>query len=155
MTERFAERSAGIWFPLVFYAVGGAYMLAFWGIFDRLSYHLVILGVVSLIVAATLYLMTRWAFWLGLFTFPLFFALFLSALLTSVNFVGWDPNIPTALFHASILAYLVFLCFSVILLIDKRNALKSVSIPYLKFPVSSIRTEAPTKARKKPRESKD
>lgn len=130
-------------------------MLAFWGIFDRLSYHLVLLGVISLVLAVALYLMTRWAFWLGLFTFPLFFVLFLNALLTSVNFVGWDPNIPTALFHASILAYLVFLCFSVILLIDKRNALKSVSIPYLKFPTSSTKAEEPSKARKKPKQSKD
>jgi hypothetical protein len=155
MAEKFAERSAGIWLPLVFYAAGGAYMLAFWGVFDRLSYHLVLLGILSIIIAVALYLMTRWAFWLGLFTFPVFFVLFLFALLASVNFVGWDPNIATAAFHASIIVYLVFLVFSLVLLIDKRNTLKSVSIPYLKFPAPAPKKEDADKTRKKSKEEKD
>ena len=125
MTEKFAEHTAGIWVPLVFYAAGGAYMLAFWGIFDRTAYHLTLLGIVSIILAVALYSLSRWAFWLGLFTFPIFFFEFLYAVMASVNFVGWNPNIPTAVFHASIIIYLVFLSLSLILLIDKRNTLKS------------------------------
>lgn len=125
MAEKFAERSAGIWLPLVFYALGGAYMLAFWGVFDRTAYHLPLLGAVSIIMAIALYSLSRWAYWLGLFTFPLFFAEFLYALIGSVNFVGWNPNVPTAAFHATMVVYLVFLTFSLILLIDKRNTLKS------------------------------
>lgn len=100
-------------------------MLAFWGVFDRTAIHLTVLGVVSIVIALALYMTSRWAFWLGLFTFPLLFVDFLFALQTSVNIVGWDPNPQTAVFHASIVIYLAFLTFSLILLIDKRNTLRS------------------------------
>jgi hypothetical protein len=125
MTETFTERTAGIWLPLVFYAVGGVYMLTFWGVFDRTAYHLTVLGILSIVVAVTLYLLSRWAFLLGLLTFPLFFVEFLFALNASINLVGWNPNLPVAVLNASIVIYLVLLVFSLILLIDKRNTLKS------------------------------
>jgi hypothetical protein len=125
LTEEFTERTAGIWLPLVFYAVGGVYMLAFWGVFDRTAYHLTALGILSLALAAGLYAMSRWAFWIGIISFPLYFVEFFYALFSSVNLMGWSPNIPTAAFHASMILYLVFLVFSLILLIDKRTTLKS------------------------------
>ncbi len=125
MAEKFTERTAGIWIPLVFYAVGGVYMLGFWGLFDRTAYHLVILGGISVAIAVALYSLSRWGYWLGLFTFPLLFADFAYALLFSVNVVGWYPDIPTAVFHASMVAYLVFLVLSLIFLIDRRNVLKN------------------------------
>ena len=125
MAEKFTERTAGIWLPLVFYAVGGAYMLAFWGLFDRTAYHLIVLGGVSIVIAVALYLLSRWAYWLGLFTFPLLLTVFALALLSSVNLIGWYPDLPSGLFHASMVAYLVFLVFAFVLLIDKRNTLKN------------------------------
>ena len=125
MAEKFTERTAGIWVPLVFYAVGGAYMLAFWGLFERAAYHLLILGGISIIIAIALYFLSRWAYWLGIFTFPLLFALFAYALTFSVNVVGWDPNIPNAALNVSMVIYLIFLTLSFLLLIDKRNTLKS------------------------------
>ncbi len=125
MAEKFTERTAGIWIPLVFYAVGGVYMLGFWGLFDRTAYHLVILGGISIAITVTLYSLSRWAYWLGLFTFPLLFADFAYALVFSVNVVGWYPDIPTAVFHASMVAYLVFLVLSLIFLIDRRSVLKN------------------------------
>jgi hypothetical protein len=125
LTENFTEHTAGIWVPLVFYAVGGAYLLAFWGMFDRTAYHLVVLGGLSIIIAVALYLLSRWAYWLGLFTFPLLLTVVALALLGSVNLVGLYPDLPTGLFHASMIVYLVFLVFAFVLLIDKRNALKS------------------------------
>ena len=125
MTQEFAERTAGIWLPTIFYAVGGAYMLAFWGIFSMTAFHLAALGAISVVIAVALYSTSRWAFWLGLFTFPLLFAEFLYALLASVNMVGWNANIPTAAFQASMIVYLLFLTLSLVLLIDKRNTLKS------------------------------
>lgn len=125
MSETFTERTAGIWLPLIFYAVGGVYMLAVWGIFDRTAFHLTALGVLSITVAVSLYLLSHWGFFLGLFTFPLFLVEFLYALIASINFVGWNPNLYTALLNASFVVYLVFLVFSFILLIDKRNTLKS------------------------------
>lgn len=125
MTEKFVERTAGIWLPLVFYVVGGVYMLAFWTLFDRTAYYLTVLGVFSIFIAVALYFLSKWAFWLGLFTFPLLFVDFVYALLSSVNVVGWYPDVPNAVFHASIVVYLVFLVFSLILLIDKRNTLKN------------------------------
>jgi hypothetical protein len=124
MTEQFNERTAGVWVPLAFYAVGGAYMLAFWGLFARSAYQLLTLGALSLVIAAALYSLSRWAFWLGLLSFPLLFVEFLYALMLSVNFVGWYPDNQTTAFHASIIMYLVFLTLSLILLIDKRNTLK-------------------------------
>jgi hypothetical protein len=57
--------------------------------------------------------------------FPLFFAEFAYATLASVNLLGWGPDVQTAAFQASLLAYLAFLCLSLILLIDKRNTLKT------------------------------
>jgi len=125
LAEKFTERTAGIWVPLVFYAVGGAYMLAFWGLFERAAYHLLILGGISIIIAIALYFLSRWAYWLGIFTYPLLFALFAYALTFSVNVVGWDPNIPNAALNASMVIYLIFLALSFLLLIDKRNTLKS------------------------------
>lgn len=125
MTEKFTERTAGIWLPLVFYAVGGVYMLAFWGVFSLSDLHLAIFGVVSIIIAVALYMLSRWGFWVGLFTFPLFLAEFVYALAASVGFVGWYPNIPTGVLHGSMIVYLVFLVFSLILLIDKRSTLKT------------------------------
>ena len=125
MTEKFGERTAGVWIPLVFYAVGGVYMLGFWGIFDRTAYHLVILGGMSLIISVALYSLSRWAYWLGLFTFPLLLADFAYALAFSVNVVGWYPDIPTTVFHGSMVAYLVFLVLSLIFVIDRRNVLKN------------------------------
>jgi hypothetical protein len=147
MTEKFMERTAGIWLPLVFYAVGAAYMFAFWGIFDRMAYHLTVLGAVSIVVALALYLLSRWAFLIGLFTFPLFFAEFVYALSASVGFAGWNPNVPTALLNASFVVYLIFLTFSLILLIDKRNTLKSDRVlDRLRGPVRSA--EKPEKTDK-------
>lgn len=125
MTEKFTERTAGIWFPLGFYAAGGVYMLAFWVLFDRAAFHLAALGFVSIIIAVALYRVSRWAFWIGLFTFPLYLAVFLLATLASVNLAGWYPDILTGVFNASLIAYLVFLCLSFIMLLDKRNTLKS------------------------------
>jgi len=125
LAEKFTERTAGIWIPLVFYAVGGAYLLAFWALFDTTAYHLILLGGVSIIIAVALYLLSRWAYWLGLFTFPLLLTVFVFALVSSVNLVGWSPDLPSGVFQASMIAYLVFLVFAFILLIDKRNTLKN------------------------------
>ncbi len=112
-------------------------MLAFWSIFDRFAFHLAVLGALSLMIAIALFSLSRWAFWVGLATFPIFFVEFVYALIASVNFVGWNPDILTALFNASLVVYLMFLVFSLLLLIDKRNTLRSVSIPFLKLPSAS------------------
>lgn len=125
MTEKFSERTLGIWIPLAFYAVGGVYMLGFWGLFDRTAYSLVILGGISIAISVALYLLSRWAYWLGLFTFPLLFAEFAYALIFSVNVVGLYPDIPTVTFHGSMITYLVFLVLSLIFLIDRRSVLKN------------------------------
>ena len=125
MTESFTERTAGIWIPTVFYAVGGIYILAFWAVFSLSAYHLLALGIASLLVAILLYSLSKWAYWIGLFTFPLLIVEFAYALLFSVNIAGWYPNVLTAAFNASMIAYLVLLCFSFLLLVDRRNALKS------------------------------
>ncbi len=119
------ERSAGIWFALIFYIVGGGYMLAFWGVLDQAAYHLAILGLFSVIVGIALYTLSRWAFWIGLFTFPIYLAEFIYGLVASVNFVGWIPDAATGIFQVSMIIYLVFLCFSFILVVDKRNMLRS------------------------------
>ncbi|HUK29155.1 MAG TPA: hypothetical protein VLV31_12090 [Candidatus Acidoferrales bacterium] len=125
MSETFAERSAGIWFPLVFYAVGGVYLLAFWALYGLMAYHLLALGVASILIAVALYALSKWAYWLGLFTFPLLLLELVVSLNFSVSFVGWYPNIPTAIFNASMIAYLAFLCISFLFLVDKRNTLKT------------------------------
>ena len=125
MSETFAERTAGIWFPLVFYAVGGVYLLAFWALYGLTAYHLLALGIVSLLIAVALYALSRWAFWLGLFTFPLLLVEVVFALNFSVSVMGWYPNIPTAIFNASMVAYVVFLCIAFLFLVDKRNTLKT------------------------------
>jgi hypothetical protein len=144
LTEKLTERTAGIWLPLVVYVVGGAYMLAFWGIFDRTAFHLIALGGISIIIAVALYATSRWAFWLGLFTFPLLLVEFSYALLSSVNLVGWNPNPQTGAFQGSVIIYLIFLSLSLILLIDRRNTLKSDRIlDILKKPAS---TEHPIKS---------
>ena len=124
MTESFAERTAGIWIPTVFYAVGGVYILAFWGIFSPSAYHLLALGVASLLIAVLLFVLSKWAYWIGLFTFPLLLVEFALALTFSVNVVGWDPNSSVALFNCTMVAYLVLLCLSFLLLVDRRNVLK-------------------------------
>jgi hypothetical protein len=145
LTEKFTERTAGIWLPMIFYIVGGVYMLAFWGIFDRSAFYLTALGAVSIVIAVALYSTSRWALWLGLFTFPLLFAEFLYALFTSLNLVGWNPNPQTAAFQASMIVYLLFLTLSLVLLIDKRNTLKSDRIlDRLKRPAAS--SESSTKS---------
>jgi len=125
LTETFTERTAGIWLPTIFYAVGGVYMLAFWAMLSASAYHLLALGAVSIVIAATLFRLSRWAYWLGLFTFPLLAAEFVYALTFSVDVVGWYPNPTVAVFNASMVVYLFFLCFSFLLLVDRRNTLKS------------------------------
>ena len=125
MAETFTERTAGIWLPMIFYAVGGVYMLAFWAMFSPSAVHLLALGAVSIVIAAALFLLSRWAYWLGLFTFPLLAAEFVYALIFSVDVVGWYPNPFVAVFNSSMVVYLFFLCFSFLLLIDRRNTLKS------------------------------
>ena len=125
MTESFTERTAGIWIPTVFYAVGGIYILAFWAVFSLSAYHLLVLGIASLVVAVLLFTLSKWAYWIGLFTFPLLLVEFVLALIFSVNVVGWDPNPSVAAFNGTMVAYLILLCFSFLLLVDRRNALKS------------------------------
>jgi hypothetical protein len=100
-------------------------MLAFWALFGRSAYPLLVLGVVSIVISVALYTLSRWAYWLGLFSFPLLLVEFIFSLNFSVSVVGWYPNIPTGVFNASMIVYLVFLCLSVLFLIDKRNTLKS------------------------------
>ena len=124
LTESFTERTAGIWIPTVFYAVGGIYILAFWAVTSLSAYHLLALGIASILVAAFLFSLSKWAYWIGLFTFPLLITEFLCALMFSVNIVGWDPNPLAAVFNASMVVYLVLLCFSFLLLLDRRNTLK-------------------------------
>jgi len=125
LTESFTERTAGIWVPMVFYAAGGIYILAFWAVFSLSAYHLLALGIASILVAAFLFSLSKWAYWVGLFTFPLLVVEFLYALMFSVNIAGWNPNPVLAAFNASMVVYLVLLCFSFVLLIDKRNTLRS------------------------------
>lgn len=60
-----------------------------------------------------------------MFSFPIFFVDVAYALLTSVNFMGWYPDLTTGLFHASIIAYLVMICLGFLLLVDRRNVLRS------------------------------
>ena len=119
------DRSAGVWVALVIYALGGAYMLGFWALFDRAAYSLALFGVISLVIAAALFMMSRWAWWMGLFTFPLYLVDVAYALFSSVNFVGWYPNVLTGALQTSMVVYLVFLCLAFLLLIDRRNVLKS------------------------------
>jgi hypothetical protein len=145
LTEEFAERTAGIWVPFAFYAVGGVYMLAFWGLFDRTAYHLLVLGGLSIVTAVALYFLSRWAYWLGIFTFPLLFVLFAYGLVFSVNVVGWYPNIPNALLNVSMILYLVFLTLSLLLLIDRRNILKNDRIlDMLRKPLAAPSAEKQT-----------
>jgi hypothetical protein len=145
LTEEFAERTAGIWVPFVFYAVGGVYMLAFWGLFNRTAYHLLVLGGLSIIIAVAVYSLSRWAYWLGIFTFPLLFALFAYALTFSVNVVGWYSTIPNTLLNVSMILYLVFLTLSFLLLIDRRNTLKNDRIlDMLRTPLAAPSAEKKT-----------
>ena len=125
MTESFTERTAGIWIPTVFYAVGGICIVAFWAVFSLSAYHLLALGVASILVAILLYSLSKWAYWIGLFTFPLLIIEFLYALMFSVNIGGWAPNVLVAVFNASMVVYLLLLCLSFLLLLDRRNTLKS------------------------------
>jgi len=125
LTESFTERTAGIWIPTVFYAVGGICIVAFWAVFSLSAYHLLALGVASILVAILLYGLSKWAYWIGLFTFPLLIIEFLYALMFSVNIGGWAPNVLVAAFNASMVVYLLLLCLSFLLLLDRRNTLKS------------------------------
>lgn len=125
MSEIANERSAGIWVALVIYALGGVYLLSFWVLFDRLAYQLAILGIISLGISAALFKLSRWGLWFGLFTFPLFLVDVAYALLTSVNFVGWYPNVQTLTFNVSMVVYLIFLCLGFLLLIDRRSLLRT------------------------------
>lgn len=125
MSDLVNERPAGVWVALVVYALDGVYMLGFWALFDRTVYLLALFGIVSVVIAGALFKMSRWAWWLGLFTFPLFFIDVAYALVASVSFVGWYPDALTAVFHGSMIVYLVFLCLAFLLLIDRRNVLRS------------------------------
>jgi len=139
-SEVSSERSAGVWVALVIYLLGGAYLLAFW-VLDQTAYYLILFGVVSLLTGFALFQVSRWAWWLGLFSFPIFFVEVAYALLSAVNFVGWYPDLTTGVFHASMIIYLVFLCFAFLLLIDRRNVLKSDHIlDSLSRPVSKSAT---------------
>ena len=136
------ERSAGVWVALVIYLLGGAYMLAFWAL-DQTAYYLVLFGIVSLLIGIALFRVSRWAWWLGLFSFPIYFVEVAYALSTSVNFVGWYPDLPTGAFHASMIVYLVFLCLGFLLLIDRRNVLRSDNIlDFLSKPLSKSASSA-------------
>jgi uncharacterized membrane protein (DUF2068 family) len=131
------ERTAGVWVALVIYVLGGVYMLAFWA-FDLTAYYLGLLGIVSLLIGVALFRVSRWAWWLGLFSFPIYLVEVAYALLTSVNFVGWYPDLATGAFNASMIVYLVFLCLGFLLLIDRRNVLRSDNIlDFLSKPLSS------------------
>ena len=144
MSEAVGERSAGIWVALVIYVLGGGYLLGFWSLLDRAAYHLAILGIVSVVIAISLLRLSRWAYWLGLFTFPLCLADVAYALLTSVNFVGWNPNTQTLAFNASMVIYLVFLCFGFLLLIDRRSVLRSDAILDILSKFSTAKASAGT-----------
>jgi hypothetical protein len=144
LSEAVGERSAGIWVALVIYVLGGGYLLGFWSLLDRAAYHLAILGIVSVVIAISLLRLSRWAYWLGLFTFPLCLVDVAYALLTSVNFVGWNPNTQTLAFNASMVIYLVFLCFGFLLLIDRRSVLRSDAILDILSKFSTAKASAGT-----------
>ena len=134
------DRSAGIWVALVIYLLGGGYMLAFWAL-DQVAYYLAVLGIVSVLIGVALFRVSRWAWWLGLFSFPILFVDVAYALLTSVNFVGWYPDLPTGAFHVSMITYLIFLCLGFLLLVDRRNVLRSDNLlDSLSKPLSSKST---------------
>jgi hypothetical protein len=110
---------------MAFYGASGIFILAFWAVYSLSAYHLLALGIASILIAVFLFSLSKWAYWIGLFTFPLLIVEFLYALNFSVNIAGWDPNPEVAVFNASMIVYLVLLCFSFLLLLDKRNTLKS------------------------------
>ena len=115
-------------------------MLAFWAL-DQVAYYLALLGIVSVLIGVALFRVSRWAWWLGLFSFPILFVDVAYALLTSVNFVGWYPDLSTGAFHASMIIYLIFLCLGFLLLIDRRNVLRSDNLlDSLSKPLSSKST---------------
>lgn len=134
------DRSAGIWVALIIYLLAGGYMITFWAL-DQVAYYLVLLGVVSVLIGVALFKTSRWAWWLGLFSFPIFVVDVSYALLSSVNLVGWSPDLPTGAFHASMIVYLIFLCLAFLLLVDRRNVLKSDNVlDLLSKPLSSKST---------------
>jgi hypothetical protein len=135
------ERSAGIWTALAVYVIGGVYMLSFWAVLGQSAYYLLLLGITSLLIAIALFRTSRWAWWLGLFSFPIFLVDVAYALLTSVSLMGWYPDLNTGLFNASMIAYLVLICFGFLLLVDRRNVLRSDRIlDLLNKPFSSKST---------------
>ena len=103
-------------------------MLAFWALFSLSAFHLLVLGIASILTALFLYTLSKWAYWIGLLTFPLLIIEFLYALIFSVNIAGWNPNPLVTVFNASVIIYLLLLCFSFLLLVDKRNMLHSDSM---------------------------
>jgi len=144
MSNNFNERSAGVWFALVFYVIGGVYMLTFWGVFDTAAYGLAALGAISVVIGVSLFMLSRWGFWIGLFTFPLYLVEFIYAAVSSVNLVGWFPDAVTGIFQSSMIIYLIFLCFSFILLLDRRNSLKNDRIlDSLSRVITASRSEKP------------
>jgi len=146
VSDKVSERSAGVWVALVVYALEGVYMLGFWAFLDRAFYLLALFGILSIAIAAALFNMSRWAWWLGLFTFPLFFIDVVYALFASVSFVGWDPDALTAVFHGSMIIYLIFLCLALLLLIDRRNVLRSDRVlDLLNKPLSTKPASEPQK----------
>ena len=119
-------------------------MLAFWGVFDTAAYGLAALGAISVVIGVSLFMLSRWGFWIGLFTFPLYLVEFIYAAVSSVNLVGWFPDAVTGIFQSSMIIYLIFLCFSFILLLDRRNSLKNDRIlDSLSRVITASRSEKP------------
>jgi hypothetical protein len=141
LSESLNERSAGIWVALVTYVISGVYMLGFWAVLSQSAYYLLVLGIISLLIAVALFRTSRWAWWLGLFSFPIFFVDVVYALLASVSFTGWNPDLTTGLFQASMIIYLVLMGLGFLLLVDRRNVLRSDRIlDLLNKPFSSKST---------------
>ena len=119
-----AGRPLGIWFSLVYFAIAGVYAFFFAVMFDVSLVPAYIIGVVSLAVAAGLFLMKRWAVWLCAAAFPLILLASISPLYFSVSLAGWSPDWETGLFQASLILYGVFSFVSLMLVLDKRKEFK-------------------------------
>jgi len=108
----------------VFYLVLGVYVLVFPSLYDTSLFSLYVVGALSILCGVGVLLLKKWALWGSTLLFPVMLALSSVTLFYSSSMVGFYPDWKRALFHLSLMLYLVLTILALLMVVDKRREFK-------------------------------
>ena len=119
------SRPVGLSFSSFFYSASGLYYLIYpFVVQDTTLYQLYVIGVLSIVGAVGIRMLTRWGLWIGLALFPLQIVALARALMAALQVPGVTSSAVALAFIVSLAILMFFASLTFLLVLDKRRTFK-------------------------------